>query len=211
MSEILTSARDLFQSGGPVLVLLAAISVWMWALILGKWLELSRMRKREQPLDRCLRARDEKKAEFPGAQWQKEILDRVEHYRDSGIQPDKRIMADLQRSLGRRVERFVPTILVLAAAAPLLGLLGTVEGMIETFRVISASGTSEAKSLSTGISQALITTQTGLVVAVPGLVLGNFLRRRAQGARGRMERFCLGLLREHTHAHDPGQTPEAAS
>lgn len=211
MPDIIARAGDLFTSGGPVLVLLAVLSVWMWALILGKWLELSRMRKREQPLDRCLREWTGNDADVPLASWQQEILNRVAEYRRSGIVPDKRLLAGVQRSLGRRMERFVPTILVLAAAAPLLGLLGTVEGMIETFRVISASGTSEAKSLSTGISQALITTQTGLVVAVPGLVLGNFLRRRARGARGRMERFCLGLLREHTHSQHPGETPEAAS
>jgi len=210
MPDIIARGLGLFQSGGPVLVILAAISVWMWALIVGKLLELSRMRKQEQPLERCLRDGDKEDTEFPGAPWQKEILDKVSHYRRSGIQPDKRIMTGLQRSLGRRVERFVPTILVLAAAAPLLGLLGTVEGMIETFLAISASGPGEARALSAGISQALITTQTGLVVAVPGLVLGNFLRRRARGARGRMERFCLGLLREQTHSQYPRKTPETS-
>ena len=211
MPDILAHAGGLFQKGGPVLVLLAVLSVWMWALILGKWLELSRMRKREQPLDRCLQEWAWDKAELSLASWQKEILSRMAEYRRSGIVPDKRLLVGVQRSLGRRMERFVPTILVLAAAAPLLGLLGTVDGMIETFRVISASGTSEATSLSSGISQALITTQTGLVVAVPGLVLGNFLRRRARGAKGRMERFCLGLLRESKVPGDPQGSPEAAS
>jgi biopolymer transport protein ExbB len=183
----------------------------MWALILGKWLELSRMRKREQPLDRCLKEWAGDRDELSLASWQKEILSRMVEYRRSGIAPDKRLLAGVQRSLGRRMERFVPTILVLAAAAPLLGLLGTVEGMIETFRVISASGTSEATSLSSGISQALITTQTGLVVAVPGLVLGNFLRRRARGAKGRMERFCLGLLREGNAPHPDQENAEVSS
>lgn len=211
MPDIIARAGDLFTSGGPVLVLLAVLSVWMWALILGKWLELSRMRKREQPLDRCLREWAESDADVPLASWQQEILNRVAEYRRSGIVPDKRLLAGVQRSLGRRMERFVPTILVLAAAAPLLGLLGTVEGMIETFRVISASGTSEATSLSSGISQALITTQTGLVVAVPGLVLGNFLRRRARGAKGRMERFCLGLLREGNASPSGHETAEVLS
>ena len=211
MPDILAHAGSLFQKGGPVLVLLAGLSVWMWALILGKWLELSRMRKREQPLDRCLKEWAGDRDELSLASWQQEILNRMAEYRSSGIAPDKRLLAGIQRSLGRRMERFVPTILVLAAAAPLLGLLGTVEGMIETFRVISASGTSEATSLSSGISQALITTQTGLVVAVPGLVLGNFLRRRARGAKGRMERFCLGLLREGDANHFDRESAEVSS
>ncbi|MDY0040299.1 MAG: MotA/TolQ/ExbB proton channel family protein [Desulforhabdus sp.] len=77
-----------------------------------------------------------------------------------------------------RLERFLSTISVLAAVAPLLGLLGTVSGMINTFQAITIHGTGDPRMLSGGISEALITTQLGLTVAVPVLILHHFLERR---------------------------------
>jgi len=70
--------------------------------------------------------------------------------------------------------------------------------MISTFAVISQFGTGNAKALASGISEALITTQTGLIVAVPGLFLANYLSRKSEKKKERMKRFCLGLLRSHT-------------
>jgi biopolymer transport protein ExbB len=73
------------------------------------------------------------------------------------------------------MERFGMAIMVIAAVAPLLGLLGTVSGMISTFAIITEHGTGDPKLLSGGISEALITTQLGLMVAIPLLLLGNLL------------------------------------
>ena len=73
------------------------------------------------------------------------------------------------------IDRFGVIILVCAAVAPLLGLLGTVTGMISTFSIITEHGTGDPKLLSHGISEALITTQLGLFVAIPALFLGNML------------------------------------
>ena len=83
---------------------------------------------------------------------------------------------------------------------PLLGLLGTVTGMITTFDVISEFGTGNARALASGISEALVTTQSGLVVAVPGLLIGGFLFQRAQKIKGRMELFCIGLQNQAEEA-----------
>ena len=69
------------------------------------------------------------------------------------------------------LERFLPFLAITAAAAPLLGLLGTVIGMIKTFQLITIFGTGDAKSLSSGISEALVTTALGLSVAIPILIL----------------------------------------
>ena len=63
--------------------------------------------------------------------------------------------------------------------APLLGLLGTVTGMISTFDIITEFGTGDPKLLSSGISIALVTTEVGLAVAIPGLIIGSLLDRRA--------------------------------
>jgi len=79
-----------------------------------------------------------------------------------------------------RLERFLQTIKIMAAIAPLLGLLGTVSGIIQTFQVISASGNSDPKLLSAGISEALLTTEAGLLVAIPLLLCHHFLQLRVK-------------------------------
>ena len=75
-----------------------------------------------------------------------------------------------------KTNRFSTVIPVIAAVAPLLGLLGTVTGMISTFEIITEHGTGDPRMLSSGISEALITTQLGLIVAIPMLLLGNILK-----------------------------------
>lgn len=78
-----------------------------------------------------------------------------------------------------RIKRGLPALAVLAAVAPLLGLLGTVTGMIQTFQTITLFGTGDPKLMSSGISQALVTTQLGLGVAIPVLLLHSFLSGKA--------------------------------
>ncbi|BCS88144.1 MotA/TolQ/ExbB proton channel family protein [Pseudodesulfovibrio sediminis] len=97
------------------------------------------------------------------------------------------------------VEKGITTIMVLAATAPLLGLLGTVSGMVDTFDVIAQFGTGNAKGLASGISQALVTTQSGLIVAVPGMMAGGFLYRKANKLRRRMELFLSRMERMITN------------
>lgn len=93
-----------------------------------------------------------------------------------------------------KLERFLPFLAVTAAAAPLMGLLGTVMGMIKTFKLITEFGTGDAKSLSSGISEALVTTELGLVVAIPILILHGILTRMARGKVGRMEAAAMAFL-----------------
>ena len=76
---------------------------------------------------------------------------------------------------------------VVAAVAPLLGLLGTVTGMISTFDVITIFGNSDPKLLSGGISVALVTTELGLIVAIPLLLLHHFLSRRVDAIVNELE------------------------
>jgi biopolymer transport protein ExbB len=93
-----------------------------------------------------------------------------------------------------KVERFLPLIAVTAATAPLMGLLGTVTGMINTFKLITIFGTGDAKSLSSGISEALVTTEFGLIVAIPALIAHAILARRAQSVMGELERTALTFV-----------------
>ena len=99
-----------------------------------------------------------------------------------------------------KLDRFSSAIVVIAAVAPLLGLLGTVTGMISTFEIITEHGTGDPKMLSGGISEALITTQLGLVVAIPMLLLGNMLKGWSEGVFGKLESTVLRLIAEKTQS-----------
>jgi len=96
-----------------------------------------------------------------------------------------------------RLDRFGSMILVVAAVAPLLGLLGTVTGMIATFDIITEFGTGDPKLLSGGISIALVTTELGLIVAIPVLLLGNLLSGWAERIKDSMEHSALHLINEY--------------
>ena len=99
-------------------------------------------------------------------------------------------MIDVQSKL----QKWLPFIAVTAAIAPLLGLLGTVSGMISTFSALSVVGTGDPKLLSGGISEALVTTLFGLVVAIPALILHSLLSRRSQGIIQTTEKIGLTVV-----------------
>jgi len=92
-----------------------------------------------------------------------------------------------------RLERYLTALKVMAAVAPLLGLLGTVTGMINTFQVITVHGTGDPRLMAGGISEALITTQLGLAVAIPVLVAASLLSRKAQRISSDMEEKAVAM------------------
>ena len=92
-----------------------------------------------------------------------------------------------------KLDNFIGAIAVTAAVAPLLGLLGTVSGMIETFKMMTLFGSGDPEVVSGGIAQALITTELGLVVAIPALVLNALLSRKAKAYYSQLEGFALQL------------------
>ncbi len=103
-----------------------------------------------------------------------------------------------------KLEKALPLIAVTAATAPLLGLLGTVTGMIDVFRQITNFANPENNELARGISEALVTTKFGLVTAIPSLIVHALLSRRALGLISAMESFSARLV----HLKK-GQTPES--
>ncbi len=121
---------------------------------------------------------------------------------------DRVAEAILQRQPG--IERFGASITVFAAVAPLLGLLGTVTGIIATFDVITEFGTGDPKLLSGGISEALVTTELGLMVAIPTLLIGTLLSGRAQSLLAGMERGALAVINAAESPSD-GAAPAAAA
>jgi biopolymer transport protein ExbB len=99
-------------------------------------------------------------------------------------------------SLLPELERHLGTLAVLGGIAPLLGLLGTVTGMIHTFQLVTVFGSGDARLLSGGISEALITTEFGLMIAIPVLLAHAFLSRRARRITGALEQSAVAMVNQ---------------
>jgi biopolymer transport protein ExbB len=93
-----------------------------------------------------------------------------------------------------KLERGLPFLALAATTGPLMGLLGTVTGMIATFKLISSFGSGDPKLLAAGISEALMATATGMAVAIPALLLHAFMSRKAKGILGSMEQTSVGFV-----------------
>ncbi|GAL32748.1 MotA/TolQ/ExbB proton channel family protein [Vibrio maritimus] len=100
----------------------------------------------------------------------------------------------------QHLERGLSMLKLLAALAPMLGLLGTVTGMIETFQVITQFGNAEPRVMAGGISMALVTTVLGLITAMPLLLAHNLLSSKAEAIRNILERQSVGLVAEQAEA-----------
>ena len=105
------------------------------------------------------------------------------------------------------LERYLNTLGTIAAVAPLLGLLGTVLGMIRVFAEIMTQGTGNASALAGGISEALITTAAGLTVAIPALIMHRYFTGRIDGIIVELEQETIKLV-DALHSEDHA---EAAS
>lgn len=114
----------------------------------------------------------------------------------------------LERKLDEAIIRELPPIqrglgalLVIAEAAPLLGLLGTVSGMVATFQALSMFGAGDAKVVAGGISEALVATIIGLSVAIPCLVMHSFLKSKSDGIVQVLDEQAAGMVAKLAEAH----------
>ena len=98
------------------------------------------------------------------------------------------------------IERWIGAVRIISVVAPLAGLLGTVTGMIVTFQMITLYGTGDPKLMAGGISQALVTTVLGLLVAIPTTLLHSFTASSARGIISTLEEQSTGILAEHSEA-----------
>lgn len=105
-------------------------------------------------------------------------------------------MDEIITTAAQKLRRGLPTLAIFAAVSPLLGLLGTVTGMIETFQVITLFGAGDPRLMSGGISQALITTQLGLAVAIPLLLIHSFLQGRTNNLITNLDEVAAELFAE---------------
>ena len=125
---------------------------------------------------------------------------------------EREVMKESIEEVGRHViyelGRYLNTLGTIAAISPLLGLLGTVIGMIKVFAAITNEGIGDATILAGGISEALLTTAAGLSVAIPTLMFHRFFRSRVEGYVVTMEQEALKLVEVLEGAR--GQELEAA-
>jgi biopolymer transport protein ExbB len=103
-------------------------------------------------------------------------------------------LEDTGRHVVHELERYLNTLGTIAGVSPLLGLLGTVTGIIKAFNAINAGGGGDPRMLSGGIAEALVATAAGLCVAIPSLILYRYLRGRVERIVVEMEKNALRLV-----------------
>ena len=111
-----------------------------------------------------------------------------------------------------RINAYIPLLKIIAAVAPLIGILGTVTGMIITFQAITLFGAGDPRLMAGGISQALMTTVLGLCVAVPMLLLHNLVQMRARSLTEILQQKAVSVVARRAEAEEQAQSiPEMAA
>jgi biopolymer transport protein ExbB len=191
------------SKGGPVMYPILTLAAAAMLVALFKWWELSRVPKASESrvgslLD-AVAEHDEEKAAAEaaaiGGPTGQMLSAGVTHIKEPPALIEE-VMYEKILTAKMRLQRFLPFVAISAAAAPLLGLLGTVTGIINTFKLITVFGSGDVKTLSGGISEALITTEFGLIVAIPSLLLHAFLSRKARSMIARMEKTAISFINQ---------------
>jgi biopolymer transport protein ExbB len=182
-------------AGGPVMWPLLALSFWLWSAVILKIIWLMKARGERLSPASAVAVLEGRRASKASSGPCGRALSHFRAMQTGEQKTDLKLWEVAVRHQGPDLWRHVDTVVVLAAAAPLLGLLGTVTGMISTFQVIWLFGTGNAEALAGGIREALITTQTGLMIAIPGLFAGYILRRQVQKIQHRLFSFQQGVGR----------------
>lgn len=195
------SLYEKLAKGGLIMVPLLGIG--LGALLVGifKWIQLSRIQlateadlqkvlghlEKDEPAQALQHART-----IPGLAGN--LLATAVDHADEKKEYIEEILYEKLLGARAKLERGIAFLALTATTGPLMGLLGTVMGMITTFKVISSFGSGDPKTLAAGISEALICTATGMAVAIPSLLLHAFLSRKARAVIGSMEQTSVGFI-----------------
>lgn len=204
------------SKGGAIMIPILAMAGLALLVALFKWIQflfVRRPRKKKlKKLIEAVREGDEESA----ARRAREIKGPAGRMLESGVATMRRSRDLMEDSMYEtvldtktRLQKALPFIAICAASAPLLGLLGTVTGIINTFKQITVFGSGDVKQLSGGISEALITTKFGLIVAIPSLLLHAYLSRRARGVITDMESSAVKFANEVARSETFGEAAEA--
>lgn len=205
MTETRESLLDHIKQGGFWIIPILLLALVALIAALAKWLQLIRIKPFEtatvQSVIDAINDADFDRARNTAATIRHPAGAILEHGIHSLGKSPAATRDDLEEALFEKfletqppLQRGLPLIAIASATAPLLGLLGTVTGMIETFRLINIFGTGDAKTLASGISEALVTTEFGLIVAIPALILHALLSRKIMGIKSSMEMTSLAFL-----------------
>ncbi len=195
------TAAEHLSAGGLVMIPLVIIGILAICLTLLKLVSLYRIRiPSESKLDelgKSIRARNLADAENHAQAMSdpfRTVLSAGVEYHGARETHLEEILQERALAMIPSLERHLGMLAVLGGVAPLLGLLGTVTGMIHTFELVTIFGSGDARLLSGGIAEALITTETGLVIAVPVLLAHAFLSRRVRTIVAALEHSVVGLV-----------------
>ena len=202
---------ELVQSGGWLMVPILICSVMAMAIIVERFWTLQR--KRITPPNLVVqvwqwaksgkldddRVRSLRKSSPLGRILAAGIVNR-----DNSREMMKENIEDVGRHVVHELDRYLNTLGTIASITPLLGLLGTVIGMIKVFAVITTQGVGDPSTLAGGISEALITTAAGLTVAIPTLMFHRYFRGHVDELVVTMEQEALKMV-EAMHGPDSGR------
>lgn len=190
-------------AGGPIMWPILGLAGAAILVALYKWARMAvlRMPSRRQidALVEALAARDAKLAKERVAAIKGPVGEMLKVGVDHLNEPKElveEVMYEKMLATKLRLNSMLPFVAISASAAPLLGLLGTVTGIMNTFSLMTVFGTGDVKTLSSGISEALITTEYGLIVAIPSLLLHAFLSRKARGVQDEMEKAAIAMMNQ---------------
>ncbi len=202
--------------GGPVMWPIFALAGAALLVVLLKWLSMAFVRRpSRKSIDRLLEAvRSGQRqpavdqAEAVGGPAGAMLKAGAEHLGEPRELVEE-VMFEQLLQTRLRLNSWLPFVAISATSAPLLGLLGTVTGIMNTFTLMTVYGTGDPKTLSSGISEALITTEYGLIVAIPSLLLHALLARRAKGIVDDMEKAAVAFLNQ-VRKSEPAAAAEVA-
>lgn len=158
LAEIWRAQQEFFESGGDVLIAIFVATLLMWTLILERyWFLRTAYRKMVRETKEEWYARGDRSS-WAAHQIRRMMVSRV----------------------SRELRRTVPLIKTLVALCPLLGLLGTVTGMVVVFDVMAVAGSGNPRAMASGVSRATIPTMAGMVAALSGFIFSVQLERRAR-------------------------------
>jgi biopolymer transport protein ExbB len=162
--EVVWEVRDFVERGGNVLFVIALVTAAMWTLIIERYVYLRAVFPRESR-----EAIQRWKARGDHSSWYAHQIRQM-------------LISQVRQGLENRLS-FIKTAV---AVCPMLGLLGTVTGMIEVFDVMASSGGGNARGMASGVSKATLPTMAGMVAALSGMLFSTQLDRRAQSETERM-------------------------
>ncbi len=208
---------ELVQSGGWLMAPILLCSIVALAICIERAWALRAIRVAPDGLvgEACRRAQDgagaasqDGFANFGGGQPLARILAAGLAQRDAGQRRRERMKEAMEEAAGpvlHEMERYLTALGTIASISPLLGLLGTVIGMIEVFALLVGEGAGNAAVLAGGISKALVTTAAGLAAAIPALILHRYFLRRVDELAVTMEHQASRLV--DVLCREPNQEP----